>query len=417
MTEENFASYRELVDRITSGTISDLTPEEEKLLQQLEYGRFIYPDDYDELEALKFQHHLSRFEQSQIGFTLAPTMACNMACGYCFEENKRGRMPAKVIEGFIDFVEKRAPGLLRVDINWYGGEPLLAMGIIEDITETLLDLGQQHNFLYTASMISNGYLLSRETVDRLAELKISMIQVTLDGPARLHNAKRPLKNGGDSFDRIVENISYASTKMAIGVRVNIDKSFNKNIIEEMLEELKRADLQDRVGVYFGQLEASATVCANISESCYNANEFSAIEVEYYRLLLDHGFRIERLPSPTSAYCIAQQINGFLLDPDGDLYRCFNHAGDKSKTMGNIRDSINYRHQNFMRLFRFDPFDDESCRNCSILPICLGGCPARRADRGMTGDEMCESWKHNLRPMLEIIARSKQLQAAMTAKEQ
>jgi uncharacterized protein len=86
-------------------------------------------------------------------------------------------------------------------------------------------------------------------------------------------------------------------------------------------------------------------------------------------------------------------------------------------MGNIRDTVNYQNPNFTRLFAFDPFADELCRKCDILPLCMGGCPANRADRGLTTEKVCQSWKHNLTPMLEIIARSRQQQAKSTPKEQ
>ncbi len=394
-----------------------MTPEEQGLLAQLKYGLFVYSEDYDEFEDLKFQHNLARYEQATIGMTIAPTMACNMACQYCYEENKKGRMSAGVIESIIGFVEKKAPGLKKLDIGWYGGEPLLGLDVIDDLTGSFLDLAEEYKFEYAASMISNGYLLNKDNVDKLRKLKVSTIQITLDGPARYHNAKRPLKNGQPSFETIVANLAYASTKLGIGIRVNVDKSFKSEIITELLDELEKAGLKERVGVYFGQLEPSTSVCSNISESCYEVADFSMVEIDYYRLLLERGFRIDKLPSPAVTFCMAQNISSFLIDPDGYLYRCFNHVGEKDRSMGNIRDEINYQHPNFMRLFRFEPYGDNICSKCELLPICVGGCPSRRTDRELSNEKMCESWRHNLRPMLEIIARSRQQQAQAAKKEQ
>ncbi|MBN2227430.1 MAG: SPASM domain-containing protein [candidate division Zixibacteria bacterium] len=418
MTEENYRTYLAIGEKLSGRDTGELNASEQALLDQLAYGKFAFPTEYDELAAIKFTHQLNRFESSSLGLIVAPTMNCNMACTYCFEQNKRGSMPPEVIEALIEFVEKRAPGLRHVDINWYGGEPLLAMAAIEDITQSMLDLAAEHAFTYTSSMISNGYLLTPDIVDRLVDAKVSMVQITLDGPRRVHDERRPLKNGRGSFDRIIENITYAVKKMAIGVRVNIDKQYNEALIAELLAELEAAGLQQRVGIYFGLLEPASEVCANIAENCYNANEFSEVEVQYYRQLLQHGFRILRLPSPVGVYCMAQIVNAFLVDPDGDIYRCFNHVGDKSKIMGNIRNPINYEDPNFRRLFAFDPFEDSMCRECSILPICMGGCPAKRVDRNLIGEELCETWRHNLHSMLDIIAasRQQQQQAAAAAKE-
>ncbi len=414
MTGENYEVYNRLVEKLSHSSAPELTSEEQELLQQLQYGRFVYGDDEDEFESLKFRHNMTRYDQTRLGLVLAPTLACNMACEYCYEENKRGRMSAAVIEALIDYVEKQARGLSLVDIGWYGGEPLLAMDIIEDITQTMLELGEEYKFTYTSSMISNGYLLTRENVDRLRDLQVSVVQVTIDGPARIHNKKRPLKNGRESFEAIVENIAYAVTKIAVGVRVNVDKTFTTEIIQELLDELKAAGLKERVGIYFGQLEPATTACANIADACYDTIDFSRIETEFYRVLLENGFTIQKLPSPMTTFCMAQNANALLVDPEGYLYRCYNHVGEREKSHGNILSPINYQHPNFLKLFAFNPFEDEICTQCDILPICMGGCPSRRADRGLKTEDMCESWRHNLQPMLEIIAMSRQQQAQAAA---
>ena len=61
----------------------------------------------------------------------------------------------------------------------------------------------------------------------------------------------------------------------------------------------------------------------------------------------------------------------------------------------------------MRMFTFDPLEDETCSECTLLPVCIGGCPSQRVDRKLQSDQICQSWKYNLTPMLEIIALVKQ----------
>lgn len=418
MTGDNYAMLQQLGAKLGNGSTDGLSSDEQALLKQLDYGMFVHADTLDEIEHLKFEHRRIRYDDSTLGLVIAPTMACNMACVYCFEENKKGRMSTQVVDNLLSFVEKRAPRLTTVDVSWYGGEPLLALNVIEQITDSLIKMGSEYKFKYTASMITNGYLLTNDVVDKLVSLKVGSVQVTLDGPARLHNEKRPLKNGKTSFDTILKNLLYASTRISVGIRVNVDKNFTADMIAELLDELEQAGLRERVGVYFGLIEPATTACSNITESCYEVADFSQIEIDFYALLLQRSFRIDKLPSPSMTFCMAQMVNSFLIDPDGDFYRCFNYVGDKTKSAGNLSQPVSFDHPNFTRLFQFDPFEDETCRSCNILPVCMGSCPARRADRGLSREKICESWKYNLQPMLEIIAWSRQQaqQRAMAAKE-
>nr|MBN2276415.1 radical SAM protein [candidate division Zixibacteria bacterium] len=409
MTEENYRVYRNMYEKLSRNPVTDPDPEEKELAEQLKYGGFLLNNDGDELDQLEFRHLLNRYDRTSLGLIVAPTMACNMACKYCFESDKRGRMSTETIEALLQFIEKQARNLDFVDIAWYGGEPLLALNIIEDITESVLDLAREYKVRYASSMITNGYLLTPENVDKLVKLRVSSLQITLDGPRRVHDENRPLKNGRGSYDTILQNIKYASTKLAVGLRVNIDKNFNGQVLSELLEELNDNGLRDKIGLYFGMLEPWSNVCVNIAEGCYSSLEFSKAEIEYYRLLHEEGFSIEKLPMPISVACLTQNVNCFIVDADGDLYKCFCQVGDKKLSFGNIRNEIDYDHPNFRRIFGLNPFKDEMCQSCDILPICMGGCPARRVDRNLSGEQLCESWRHNLPQMLEIIALSKQQQ--------
>ncbi len=173
MTAENYEAYQNLAIKLAqSNGSSSLTDSESKLLTQLEFGRFAYPDGREEAELIKFQHHMERFDMTSLGLVIAPTMACNMACEYCFESNKKGKMSAEIQAAIIDYIEKKADSLSRVDICWYGGEPLLALDVVEAMTSRLLEMKHRKNFQYTATAITNGYLLSPEVVDRLVNLKI-----------------------------------------------------------------------------------------------------------------------------------------------------------------------------------------------------------------------------------------------------
>jgi uncharacterized protein len=210
--------------------------------------------------------------------------------------------------------------------------------------------------------------------------------------------------------------SRTADKMRIDLRINVDRALTAAAVAELLDILADAGLHRRLFVHFGHVNPATNACRSIGEACLGAEEFAQVEVEYYRMLLDRGFLLDRIPLPQSVSCMAGMVNAFLVDPEGDLYRCYLYAGDKSKSIGNIRNPIDYQHPDYRRMFAFDPFDDPTCRECFLLPTCMGGCPARRAYQGMTGEQLCKDWKYNLQPMLEIAAETqiRTMQAAENA---
>jgi len=376
------------------------------LLKQLQYGKFVHTVEPSEIDVLKFESQRARYDMASLGLVIAPTMACNMACTYCYESSRGGRMTATAMDSIAQLIDKQARSLKDLSITWYGGEPLLAMDVIEELTSRIFPLIDQNGIKYTSIIVTNGYMLDQPTVDRLRRLRVSSAQVTLDGPASIHNRKRPLVNGRPSFDTIVQNLKYATGQLGIGIRVNVDKEFTRDTVNQLLDELEAAGLRDRLSVHFALMEPATAVCSNISENCYDTVGFSSVETEFYGLLLERGFRVDKLPSPMTVACMAQLVNAYVVDPDGDLYRCWNYIGDKSHTCGNIAQELNPRHPEFMRLFSFDPFENHKCRECNVLPLCQGACPSRRFDRNVTADQQCESWRYNLEPMLDLIAWSR-----------
>ena len=92
MTAENYLLYQRICDKLTLDSQVQFAPDELDLIKQLEYGKFVLPELFDELEFVKLQHFQARFGDQNLGLVIAPTMACNMACTYCFEGNKRLRI-------------------------------------------------------------------------------------------------------------------------------------------------------------------------------------------------------------------------------------------------------------------------------------------------------------------------------------
>lgn len=87
----------------------------------------------------------------------------------------------KTIEFILNQVDKNTP----LSIFWYGGEPLLDLKHIRYITEKLKEHSDKYES-YSASIVTNGYLLTKDVAYQLKKLDIDNVQITLVGPAKIH---------------------------------------------------------------------------------------------------------------------------------------------------------------------------------------------------------------------------------------
>ena len=65
---------------------------------------------------------------------ILPTEQCNFRCKYCYEDFKVGKMAKFCVEGINKLISQRLPNTSNLTISWFGGEPLLALDIISNIS-------------------------------------------------------------------------------------------------------------------------------------------------------------------------------------------------------------------------------------------------------------------------------------------
>lgn len=178
--------YKERYEQIKKGK-KDIDKE---LLSNLQKGKML-TDDRNEVRKIMEESDFIRKENKTLNLTIAPTMKCNFRCPYCYEKGVEYRtMDQQVIDGTIDFIQRMKEKSEKLEVTWYGGEPLLAMDIIERISEKAIKIFGKEN--YNANMVTNGYLLTGEIAEKLEKLQIERLQITLDGEPGIHNKRRKL---------------------------------------------------------------------------------------------------------------------------------------------------------------------------------------------------------------------------------
>ena len=95
---------------------------------------------------------------------LFPTEKCNFRCLYCYEDHVGEKMSSDTISSIKKFLVKKIPLLKLFELEWFGGEPLLAKDIVIDITNFAQNLCNQYGVKFVSVMTTNGYLLDVQNI-------------------------------------------------------------------------------------------------------------------------------------------------------------------------------------------------------------------------------------------------------------
>jgi uncharacterized protein len=417
LAEMDPESYRHYDRVATSGGAND-TPEE--LLKNLKLGGFVIPEDMDELDAIRAAHYQTRFGNNGFGLTIIPTYNCNFACDYCYERRDLHALPSKdgavmppdVYRRLVKLCETEIKDKCGFGVTWYGGEPLLARDTIENLTSEFLRICEERHCDYHAGMITNGYLLTPETLELMARWRISFVQVTVDGPSSVHDTRRPLTSGGPTYEKIMANLAHVTenSSIRIGLRVNIDKR-NAASIPDLLCDLKKRGLhrQSNLHLHFGQVSAYTAACRNIAAHCMVSTEFSEFMVEAFKTAVNLGFHIATYPQRQISSCGAVSPRSLVVEPNGNLQTCWNTVGNEETIIGALSDNGIHYNNNLTRWLAWSPFVDQ-CNECNVFPLCMRGCPYQhlyKKDTGQGTADTCVWWKFNLREMLTIVKEARE----------
>ncbi len=372
-----------------------------QLVSDMKNSGCIVDDGVDELERLEFFRNLAKYDMTNFGLTIAPTLDCNFRCKYCFETHPKGIMSAEIQAALVKFVEQRLEVAKSFSVTWYGGEPLLAKDIIYSLSEKFLEICAKKNLEYDAFIITNASLMDDADIAAFKKYKISGAQVTIDGPPEIHDKRRRSIKNESTFDKLIDRVNaLLSNDLSAIVRINIDKE-NIGHVDELLKILReRIDKYENLKVDFGQVTAFTEICRSIESDCYGNEQFADVMLPLYDKVEKAHFSVNKMsayPSPRTNYCCVDYVSSFVVDNTGALYKCWNHVGDLKKSCGNVA-KLNLD-ENYLSWILNNPIRNEKCRDCNCLPICMGGCPDAMKNSA-DGQPICGTIKYNLDKILE-----------------
>ncbi|MGI6198307.1 MAG: radical SAM protein, partial [Candidatus Cloacimonadaceae bacterium] len=325
------------------------------------------------------------------------TEKCNLACVYCFQskviEERKLEFNKEGVDSFINALLELQSTHSKPDnytISVFGGEPLLPHNAL--LLSYLYDELDKHGF--DTSIVTNATNLQHfdEFFNRY-EHRVKSIVTTVDGPAQIHNQKRPYRNGQGSYQRIIENLRWLAKhypSVKIYINMMLDRA-NVNLIPELITSLLSEGLYNLPGVslrfgrvqnrlnpedngtdelpythYYPTLLNLQDVCPEIKDDMLDGSEMSFIG-DLYR-----SWKNQTPLIPSLNGCIAVYPGRYCFYPDGNVYTCTDIAGISEYAIGSFIPKFEFN-DNSDCWKHYSVVDLEKCRNCKYLVICNGGC--------------------------------------------
>ncbi|WP_030898434.1 radical SAM/SPASM domain-containing protein [Streptomyces sp. NRRL F-5126] len=362
-----------------------------------------------------FLHGLQRASEdlSTRTFILMPTPACNMGCDYCGQNHNGHSLKTRYEELVVPRVVAviRDPATRVVNIDWFGGEPLLAKAELFSIASRLMAEARKQAVEYRSQLTTNGSLFSVSLLRRLiGEAGVTRVDVTVDGPQRIHDLSRKMKNGASTYDRILDSVSGAlaepwSESCQFIIRTNVTMETLPHVTEYLRDLAARGLCGDRGPA----IQIAPVHQWGIGTDAYEVavSAFAEAEIEWLNLAVDLDVNFLPLPDLADEPCSAGHRGTETIDPQGTVYDCpelalrppapvFVPLGRRPQAGAQARpDGALMADMTWSTVIESPP-----CRSCSLLPVCGGACALSRAQ----GQAQCPSMKHNFADRIDVAVR-------------
>ncbi|MDY6854979.1 MAG: geopeptide radical SAM maturase [Thermodesulfobacteriota bacterium] len=361
--------YKETLQSIKEGTLS---PSDEAILSRL--GMIVSDRKQERQSILSLFDEVNR-ENHGLHITTVLNLDCNFACIYCYEGQIKGKryMTDQIGDRLVGFIKEQfTKDKAYLLVDFYGGEPLLSIGLIKSIAKRLKSFVQERGATFIFTLVTNGSLFTREVAEDLVALGLESVKITLDGPAEIHNRYRPFKSGRESFETIIRNIKQTCDIVDIGIGGNFDRDNFKRFVQ-LLDYLSMEGLTpDRISaVKFDPVmdnQEGDTLPVDYRGGCMSINEpwISEASVFLREEILKRGYNT---PKPAPILCMVEKMNAYVVNLDGLIYKCPAFIGKEGFAIGNIQSGIT----DYSSSLRLGIWKNEECLDCVYLPLCFGGC--------------------------------------------
>ena len=318
---------------------------------------------------------------------------CNLNCEYCFAaqgkyHGERAVMSFEMGKRAIDFLVENSGKRKNLELDFFGGEPLMNWDVCKQIVEYARSIEKQYNKNFRFTLTTNGLLLDDEVID-FANREMHNVVLSLDGRREVHDRLRRTVNGKGSYDTIVPKFQHFIEK-----RMSPDNdgfrgyymrgTFTHNNTDFTNDILQMLDLG------FTELSMEPVVCSPDDTYALTDADLPVLYEQYEKLAFEMiKHRSEGRPFTfyhymidlTGGPCIYKRISGcgsgteyMAVTPWGDLYPCHQFVGDDKYKLGDIWNGVsNTELRDEFKLC--NAYARPDCKDCWAKLYCSGGCAA------------------------------------------
>ncbi len=311
---------------------------------------------------------------------------CNMICTYCFGEQgtfagSKCLMSLEVGMKAIDHLIANSGSRRNLEIDFFGGEPLMNFEVVKKLVDYGRDQEKQFNKNIRFTITTNGLLLDDEKTVYINKTMDNVI-LSIDGRPEINDHMRKTVNGSPTYDAIMKNyLNFIKKREGLyyarGTFTRNNLDFSK-------------DVEHLVRLGFSNVSVEPVVTDLKQPYALQEEDRDRIFEEYDRLTdiylekMKKGeafdffhFNVDLEQGP----CIVKRLSGcgagteyLAVSPEGDLYPCHQFVGNKEYLIGNLFDQeiVNNQRDKFLNA---SLYNKEECRNCWAKFYCSGGCHA------------------------------------------
>lgn len=312
---------------------------------------------------------------------------CNLNCAYCFASQgkyhgERAVMSYETGKQALDFLVANSGTRHNLEVDFFGGEPLMNFQVVKDLVAYARSIEQQHNKHFRFTLTTNGMLIDDNVID-FANRECSNVVLSLDGRKEIHDRFRVDHAGNGSWERIVPK--FQKLVKARGGKNYYMRGTFTHANPDFLNDIKVM-----LDLGFRELSMEPVVCAANDPSALTEDDMKIV-MEQYEQLAFLMMEREKQGDPFTFYhymidltggpCIYKRISGcgsgteyMAVTPWGDLYPCHQFVGEGAFRLGDIWHGV----QNTAVQEDFascNVYAREECKSCWARLYCSGGCAA------------------------------------------